>query len=67
MKASFVFELPEECEEFKAYCQAPDTRDALWAFYQWLRSERKHRDPPPDIDEIWDTFHEIFSSRGVEI
>lgn len=64
MKAILEFSLPEERNEWKLYEKAPRMQKALWEFREWLRSQTKHSETPPDAEEIWRSFHDILEVEG---
>jgi hypothetical protein len=44
MKATLIFNLPEEIHEFDNATQGSKMRSVLWDFDQWLRSKTKYED-----------------------
>lgn len=69
MKGVLEFDLPEDDEAFRLASRAVDYERALSAFKNWLRGKRKHTDIEewPDLNEVWDRFHEILNEHGIEL
>ena len=67
MKATLAFDLPEEEAELRRTLDGPRAFDALEAFREWLRTSRKHCEVPPNLDQIWERFHDILIEKGVEL
>lgn len=59
MKATLVFELPEEQDEFTLANRGKDLYGILWEFDQWLRSEIKYNNK--DYQNVRDKLYEIMN------
>ena len=70
-KATFVFSLPEEENEYKVMSQAQNSQRMLWDFSQQLRSWRKYHNDFSDgkdaLSKITDEFYRLVDEHGVNI
>ena len=68
MQAQFIYNLPEEREEFELHMQASSFNCAIHEYNQWLRDICKHGDPSTvDAQIARDKLWECLKEYGVTI
>ena len=70
-KATFIFNLPEEENEYKVMCQSQNTQRMLWDFSNQLRSWQKYhhdfKDADDALNKIRDEFYTLLNQHGLNI
>lgn len=70
-KVTFMFNLPEEENEYRIMSQAQNSQRMLWDFSQQLRSWYKYnhnfKDADDALDKIRDEFYRLLNEYGVDI
>ena len=71
MKAVFVFNLPEDQNEYEVMSQASKTQTFLWDFSQQLRSWYKYghqfKDADDAVDKIREEFYRLLNEHDVNL
>ena len=60
MKATFIFSLPEEQEEYEITRQASSMHCALWKLSQDIRSKLKYAELSEEEHKLWEEFRTMF-------
>ena len=63
-KAAFIFNLPEESEEYRIAAMAADMHTVLWNLKEWLRNQIKYNGRN-DLEEIRERLNGLLEAQDI--